>query len=73
MFLLGQVGQALRLKKKTLTSDAVGTIGFFKTVRQTRGGYWIVFKATVNAFWNLPYCLKRRKPCKSPDFSLPTK
>ncbi len=73
-FLLGQVGQALRFKKKdSLKSDAVGTIGFFKTVRQTRGGYWIVFKATVSAFLNLPYCLKRRKPCKAPDFSLPTK
>jgi len=58
-------------RKKKVTSDAVGTIGFMGTIRQTRGGFLICVKATLNAFCNLPYCLKRRKVCKHQDFRLP--
>ena len=72
-FVFGQALQVVGLKKKRLTADAVGTIGFFRTIRETPWGFWIVFKATANALANLPYCLKRRKVCRAPDFSLPTK
>lgn len=70
---VGQFLQAIGLKKKNFTSDAVGTIGVFETIRETRRGWWVVIKATLNAFANLPYCLRHRKVCKAPDFALPTK
>ena len=71
-FFLGVLVSPLRGKKK-VTSDAVGTIGIFKTIRQTKGGLWICAKATLNAFCNLPYCLLRRRVCRHEDFGLPTK
>ena len=70
---LGVFARALGLRKKTVTSDAVGTIGFFSTLRQTPRGFRICIKATLNAFCNLPYCLKRRRVCRAPDFALPLK
>lgn len=69
----GQFMQAIGIKKKNFTSDAVGTIGLFETIRETPRGWWVVIKATLNAFGNLPYCLARRKVCRAQDFSLPTK
>ena len=52
-------------------TDAVGTIGLFSNISSVKGGYWICFKATIAAIWNLPYCLKRRQVCKHEDFELP--
>jgi GT2 family glycosyltransferase len=71
-FVLGQLFKPFRGKKKDAESDAVGTIGFFETVRQTPGGLWVCIKATLNAFWNLPYCLRHRAVCRHEDFRLPT-
>ena len=53
--------------------DAVGTIGLFDNIKGVKWGYWICFKATVNAIFNLPYCLKHRQVCKHPDFEPPLK
>jgi GT2 family glycosyltransferase len=52
-------------------SDAVGTIGLFDNIRSVKRGYWVCVKATLAALWNLPYCLRRRQVCRSPDFELP--
>ncbi len=54
-------------------TDAVGTIGIGKAVRQTKGSWWILTKATASIIYNIPYCLKRRQPVKAPDFELPLK
>ena len=62
---------AAKLRKKAVTSDAVGTIGVATHIRETPLGPWICVKATANAFLNLPYCLARRKVCRAPDFRLP--
>jgi GT2 family glycosyltransferase len=77
---------ALRLARKALVGDggggnggagaaaaseATGTIGLDQTVRATPGGRWIALKATLNALLNLPYCLRRRRVCRAPDFRLP--
>ena len=70
---LVQAAQTIGLKKKSFTSDAVGTIGVFETIRETKRGWWVVVKATFSAFANFRYCMKHRKVCKAPDFSLPTK
>ncbi len=51
--------------------DATGTIGIEKSLRETRGGLWIALKATLAAFCLLPYCLRRRKVCRSSDFKPP--
>jgi len=53
--------------------DAVGTIGLFDNIKGVKRGYWICFKATVNALWNLPYCLRHRQVCRHPDFEPPLK
>lgn len=52
-------------------TDAVGTIGLFENIRSVRGGWWICFRATLAALWSLPYCLRRRRVCRAPDFELP--
>lgn len=70
-FLFGFLWRSLFGRKKAAVTDAVGTIGFFSTVRETPGGWWIVVKATFDAFVGLPKCLRKRAPCRAPDFSLP--
>jgi hypothetical protein len=52
-------------------SEATGTIGLDASLKATPGGMGIALKATLNALLNLPYCLKRRRVCKAPDFRLP--
>ncbi|MFT4648759.1 MAG: GT2 family glycosyltransferase [Glaciecola sp.] len=52
-------------------SDATGTIGIGRSLRETPGAWWVVTKAACSVLANVPYCLKRRKPVKSPDFELP--
>jgi glycosyltransferase involved in cell wall biosynthesis len=54
-------------------ADAVGTIGIGKSVRETKGSWWILTKAAASVAYNLPYCLRRRQPVKAPDFELPLK
>ena len=51
--------------------DAVGTIGLFDNIKGVKWGYWICFKATINALFNLPYCLRHRRVCRHPDFEPP--
>ena len=52
-------------------TDATGTIGISKSVRETPGAPWILFKAGCSVLWNLPYCLKHRAPVTAEDFELP--
>ncbi|MEM9801645.1 MAG: glycosyltransferase [Planctomycetota bacterium] len=58
-------------EEKGEVSDAVGTIGIGKAVRQTKGSWWILTKAGCSVLYNVPYCLKHRKPVKAEDFELP--
>lgn len=64
-------GLGTKKNKGEVVTDAVGTIGLFDAIRGVPGGYWVCFKATVAALGSLPYCLKRRRVCKAPDFELP--
>jgi len=52
-------------------TDATGTIGIGKSLRQTPGAPWILMKAGFAVLYNLPYCLKHRAPVDAPDFELP--
>jgi len=52
-------------------TDATGTIGIGRSLRETPGAWWVVLKAGGSVLANLPYCLARRRPCRSPDFELP--
>ncbi len=52
-------------------TDAVGTIGVGKSLRETDGAWWIVTRALFSVLYNVPYCLKRREPVRAPDFELP--
>ncbi len=52
-------------------TDAVGTIGIGRSVRETRGAWWVLMRAGLSVLANLPYCLRRRRPVHAPDFELP--
>ncbi len=52
-------------------TDAVGTIGIGRSLRQTPGATWILVKAVASVLWNLPYCLRNRRPVRADDFELP--
>jgi hypothetical protein len=52
-------------------SDAVGTIGIGRALRETPGAWWVVTRAAGSVLWNLPYCLRHRAPVRAPDFELP--
>ena len=52
-------------------TDAVGTIGIGKSLKETPGAFWIVAKAALSVLYNVPYCLKRRAPVTHEDFDLP--
>ncbi len=73
------VGVAWKLAKKALfpkkdgpaVGEATGTIGLDRAVKETPGGYWVAFKATLAALALLPYCLKHRRVCTAPDFRPP--
>ena len=52
-------------------TDATGTIGIARSLRETPGAWWVVLKALGSIFLNLPYCLRHRRPVDHPDFELP--
>jgi len=52
-------------------TDATGTIGIGRSVRETPGAAWILVKAASSVLANVPYCLRHRRPVRSPDFELP--
>lgn len=52
-------------------SDATGTIGIGKSLRETPGAWQVLLKAGWSVLVNVPYCLKQRAPVRSPDFELP--
>ena len=52
-------------------TDATGTIGIGRSVRETPGAPLILLKALGSVIWNIPYCMKRREPCTAEDFELP--
>src|SRR5690606_18296410 len=52
-------------------TDATGTIGIGKSLRETPGATWILLKAGLSVLYNVPYCLRNRHPVTAPDFDLP--
>ena len=52
-------------------TDATGTIGIGRSIRETPGALGVLLKAAFSVLYNVPYCLKRRAPCSHPDFELP--
>lgn len=52
-------------------SDATGTIGIARSIRETPGAWLVLLKAAASVACNVPYCLKRRKAVTAPDFELP--
>ncbi|MCC7015260.1 MAG: glycosyltransferase [Planctomycetes bacterium] len=60
-----------RKEREGAVSDATGTIGIGKSVRETPGATWVLVRAAFSVLANLPYCWKHRRPVRSPDYSLP--
>jgi GT2 family glycosyltransferase len=52
-------------------SDATGTIGIGRSIRETKGAWWVLAKAAGSVLYNVPYCLRHRAPVRAPDFELP--
>ncbi|MFT5283908.1 MAG: LmbE family N-acetylglucosaminyl deacetylase/GT2 family glycosyltransferase [Planctomycetota bacterium] len=52
-------------------TDATGTIGIGRSLKETPGAGWILMKALGSVIYNIPYCLARREPCTHEDFELP--
>jgi LmbE family N-acetylglucosaminyl deacetylase/GT2 family glycosyltransferase len=52
-------------------TDATGTIGIGRSLRETPGAAWILVRAALSVVLHLPYCLRRRAVVRSPDFRLP--
>lgn len=52
-------------------TDAVGTIGLGRSLKETPGALRIVARAALSVLWNVPYCLRRREVVRHPDFELP--
>jgi hypothetical protein len=72
-FFAMQVLLKLRLRREALKADAIGSIGIYRVIAETPGGWWVVARATFDAFRGLPRCLRERRVCVHPDFSLPSK
>ena len=54
-------------------SDATGTIGIGRSIRETKGAWWVLVKAAGSVLYNVPYCMRHRAPVQAPDFELPLK
>ena len=54
-------------------TDATGTIGIGRSIRETPGAWWVLVRAGWSVLLNVPYCLRRREPVRAPDFELPIK
>jgi LmbE family N-acetylglucosaminyl deacetylase/GT2 family glycosyltransferase len=52
-------------------TDATGTIGIGRAIRETPGAPWILVKASFGVLRHLPHCLRHRAPVTAPDFKLP--
>ena len=60
-----------RAEEAGAVTDAVGTIGVGASLRETPGAWWIVLKALFSVIYNVPYCLRHRRPVRADDFELP--
>ncbi|MHC4261463.1 MAG: PIG-L family deacetylase, partial [Planctomycetota bacterium] len=58
---------------KGAVTDATGTIGIGRSIRETPGAWWVLVRAGWSVLLNVPYCLRNRQACRAPDFELPIK
>jgi len=52
-------------------TDATGTIGIGRAVRETPGSFWILIKASFGVLRALPHVWRHREPVRADDFELP--
>lgn len=52
-------------------SDATGTIGIGRAVRETPGAFWVLCRASWGVVRALPHVWKQRAPVRAADFELP--
>jgi LmbE family N-acetylglucosaminyl deacetylase/GT2 family glycosyltransferase len=51
--------------------DATGTIGISRAIRETPGAAWVLARAALSVLYNVPYCLKHRRPVRREDYRPP--
>lgn len=86
MFKYAPIGDLLRMPWLVLTkvllrgskseaegevTDATGTIGIGAAVRETKGAFWILFKACIGVLASMPHILRHRQAVTHEDFDLP--
>lgn len=86
MFKYAPIGDLLRMPWLVLTkvllrgskseaegevTDATGTIGIGAAVRETKGAFWILFKACIGVLPLMPHILRHRQAVTHEDFDLP--
>jgi LmbE family N-acetylglucosaminyl deacetylase/GT2 family glycosyltransferase len=52
-------------------TDATGTIGIRRSLRETPGAFWVLVRAGLSILANLPHCIRHRHAVKAEDFELP--
>lgn len=52
-------------------TDATGTIGIGSAVRETKGAFWILIKASFGVLTSMPHILRHRQVVTHEDFDLP--
>jgi len=62
-----------KTEAKGSVTDATGTIGIGRSIRETPGAWWVLVRATWSVVLNVPYCLANREPVRADDFELPLK
>ncbi len=60
-----------RAEEEGAVTDATGTIGIGRSIRETPGAAWILVKAALSVLANVPYCLRHRRPVRAADFEPP--
>ena len=68
--LTGEI-RGLSRAQLSFNTDATGTIGVGRAIRRTPGAFWVLCRAAASVLYNVPYCLRRRRPVTAEDFELP--
>ena len=71
-FLVGKVLlRGSQAEARGEVTDATGTIGIGRSIRETPGAWWVLAKAAASVLANVPYCLRHRQPVARERFEPP--
>jgi len=75
LYLIGgfQMFIPVKLRNNKLSRNGIllGTAGLKDAILYNKGGKKTIIIAVIGAFFGIPYCIKKRRVCKSPDLRIP--